>query len=134
MVQLGLMLSGVAWAQDARAQDTGPSGAGVTTPEGTLKTITLTGSDVETATSSLVYKIVSGPLHGAVTGCSVFPCTLTGQTADYTPVGNYNGNDSFTFTVSLPQSGGHQKEGLSGVDHGRSRRQESKAEAAAIYA
>jgi hypothetical protein len=36
--------------------------------------------------------------------------------------------------MSLPQSGGHQKEGLSGVDHGRSRRQESKAEAAAIYA
>jgi hypothetical protein len=62
----------------------------VTTPEDTSIDITLTGSDVEG--SSLTYAIVTQPTHGVV--------TLVGNVATYTPALNYNGLDSFTFTVN----------------------------------
>jgi len=62
----------------------------VSTNEDTAKAITLTGSDVEG--TSLIYNITSSPAHGALTG--------TGANKTYTPAANYNGPDSFTFTVT----------------------------------
>jgi hypothetical protein len=62
----------------------------VTTPEDTSLDIVLTGSDPEN--SPLSYSVATGPSHG----------TLAGAAPDltYQPVANYNGADSFTFTVS----------------------------------
>lgn len=62
----------------------------VTTPEDTAASITLTGSDPEG--QPLTYTVTSGPSHG----------TLGGTAPDlvYTPDPNYNGPDSFTFTVN----------------------------------
>jgi hypothetical protein len=62
----------------------------VTTPEETSIDITLTGSDVEG--SPLTYAIATQPSHGVV--------TLVNNVATYTPAVNYNGLDSFTFTVN----------------------------------
>ncbi len=64
----------------------------VTTNEDTAKAITLTGSDVETAAANLTFTIASGPSHGALSG--------TPPNVTYTPAANYNGPDSFTFTVA----------------------------------
>ncbi len=49
-------------------------------------------SDVETADANLTYTIVVGPSHGSLSG------TGTGRT--YTPAANYNGPDSFTYSVT----------------------------------
>ena len=54
------------------------------------KSITLAGSDPEG--SSLTYALASNPSHGSA--------GLSGSTVTYTPSSNYNGSDSFTFTVS----------------------------------
>jgi hypothetical protein len=62
----------------------------VTTAEDTAKAITLTGSDVEG--SPLTYAVVTQPTHGSLTG--------TGASLTYTPAANFNGADSFTFTVN----------------------------------
>jgi hypothetical protein len=62
----------------------------VTTPEDTLKAITLTGSDP--GGKSLTYTIVTTPGHGALSG--------TAPSVTYTPTANYNGSDSFTFKVN----------------------------------
>jgi hypothetical protein len=62
----------------------------VTTPEDTAKSITLTGSDVETV--SLVFTVVAQPSHGALSG--------TAPNLTYTPASNYSGPDSFTFKVN----------------------------------
>ena len=62
----------------------------VTTAEDTAKAITLTGSDVDG--DSLSYSVVESPLNGILSGT---PPSLT-----YTPDGNYNGLDSFTFKVN----------------------------------
>jgi acid phosphatase type 7 len=62
----------------------------VTTPENTAVAITLTGSDVDG--DVLSYQVVSGPAHGTLSG------TAPGLT--YTPSTDYNGADSFEFTVS----------------------------------
>src|SRR5207249_3719083 len=62
----------------------------VTTPEDTAATIALTGSDVDG--DALTYTIATKPAHGTLTG--------TAPNVSYTPVLNYNGPDSFTFTVS----------------------------------
>ncbi|MEK7872237.1 MAG: Ig-like domain-containing protein, partial [Chloroflexota bacterium] len=62
----------------------------MTTSEDTAKAITLTGSDVEGA--SLSYNVVTQPTNGTLSGT---PPNLT-----YTPNANYNGVDSFTFTVN----------------------------------
>src|SRR5204863_165100 len=64
----------------------------VTTPEETAKSITLAGTDAETAAGSLTYNSVSTPLHGTLTG--------TAPNLTYTPVTDYNGADSFTFKVN----------------------------------
>ena len=61
-----------------------------TVTEDTPKAITLTGSDIEGSTLS--YTIVSPPTKGTLSG--------TAPNLTYTPNANYNGSDSFTFTVS----------------------------------
>lgn len=64
----------------------------LSTAEDTALPIVLTGSDVETAEVDLVFAVTSGPAHGSISG--------TGKNITYTPALNYNGPDSFTFTVS----------------------------------
>src|SRR5438067_375194 len=62
----------------------------VTTAEDTAAAITLTGSDVDG--DALTYVVATQPAHGTLTG--------TAPNVTYTPALNYNGPDSFTFTVS----------------------------------
>lgn len=62
------------------------------TNEDTPKSITLSGSDVETTAGNLTYTVTTGPAHGTLTG--------TGQNLTYAPNLNYNGPDSFQFTVT----------------------------------
>src|SRR5205823_1715630 len=64
----------------------------VTTPEDTAKSIVVSGSDVDS--TNLTYAILAGPTNGAISGLN----TNTGALL-YTPATNYNGADSFTFTV-----------------------------------
>ncbi|MBL9135107.1 MAG: tandem-95 repeat protein [Verrucomicrobiales bacterium] len=66
------------------------TGASKSLNEDASVSITLTGSDVEG--SPLSYAIAAAPSNGALTGT---PPNLT-----YTPAANFNGNDSFSFTVS----------------------------------
>jgi hypothetical protein len=63
----------------------------LSTDEDTAQAITLTGDDVDGDTLTS-YSIVSGPAHGTLTG--------TAPDLTYTPAGDYNGPDSFTFTVN----------------------------------
>src|SRR5205807_7475030 len=65
----------------------------VTTPEDTAKSIVVTGADVDSA--SLTYAMLVGPTNGAISGFNASTGALL-----YTPATNYNGPDSFTFTVS----------------------------------
>ena len=62
----------------------------VTTPEDTVKAITLTATDADGDT--LTYWIVGQPQHGTV--------TLAGNVATYTPDQDYHGPDSFTFKAN----------------------------------
>jgi uncharacterized protein (TIGR03437 family) len=73
----------------------GPTANGqtVSTNEDTGLPITLTGNDVETASANLVYTITQAPAHGTLSGG-------TGPSRTYTPASNYNGPDSFQFTVT----------------------------------
>ncbi|HUQ31150.1 MAG TPA: tandem-95 repeat protein, partial [Pyrinomonadaceae bacterium] len=64
----------------------------VSTNEDTPKAITLTGSDTETAQANLVFNVTVQPTHGVLSG--------TGANRTYTPTGDYNGPDSFKFTVT----------------------------------
>ena len=61
----------------------------VTTAEDTAKAITLVATDVEGDTLTWA---VGTPAHGTLTG--------TAPDVTYTPAANYNGSDSFTFTVN----------------------------------
>jgi len=61
----------------------------VTTTQDTAKAITLTGSDVDGDT--LTYAVATQPAHGTLSS--------TAPNVTYTPALNYNGPDSFTFTV-----------------------------------
>lgn len=54
------------------------------------KAITLSGSDADG--NALTYVKVANPAHGSL--------SISGNVATYTPVGNYNGTDSFTYKVS----------------------------------
>jgi RNase H-fold protein (predicted Holliday junction resolvase) len=65
----------------------------VTTPEDTAKSIVLTGSDVDS--TNLTFAILAGPTNGAISGFNASTGALL-----YTPTTNYNGPDSFTFTLS----------------------------------
>ncbi len=62
------------------------------TNEDTPLPVTLTGSDVETPSGSLIFNISVPPTHGTLSG--------TGANRTYTPNLNYNGPDSFKFTVT----------------------------------
>ncbi|MGJ8654020.1 MAG: tandem-95 repeat protein [Opitutaceae bacterium] len=55
-----------------------------------LQAITLTGSDTDG--DSLSYTVSTGPANGSLSG--------TAPNVTYTPFANYNGADSFTFTVN----------------------------------
>jgi DNA/RNA endonuclease G (NUC1) len=61
----------------------------VTVQEDGSKAITLTATDAEGNTLS--YAVANGPTHGALSG--------SGANFTYTPDANFNGQDSFTFTV-----------------------------------
>ena len=63
----------------------------VATPEDTAVAITLTGTDADAGTT-LTYAIVTQPAHGNLTG--------SGAGRTYTPATNFNGTDSFSFTVN----------------------------------
>ena len=65
-----------------------------TTPEETAKVLTLTGTDPDG--NALIYDLVTGPTRGTLTGT---PPNLTYQPAASYPAVNFNGADSFTFTV-----------------------------------
>ncbi len=62
----------------------------ISTDEDTQKTGTLTGSDIEG--SNLTFTVAADAEHGTVT-------LETNGAFSYTPDANYNGSDSFTFTV-----------------------------------
>ncbi len=62
----------------------------VTTAEDTATAITLTGADADN--DPLTFTVASGPAHGTLTG--------TAPNLAYTPAADYNGPDSFTFTVN----------------------------------
>jgi DNA/RNA endonuclease G (NUC1) len=64
----------------------------VNTDEDTPANIVLTGSDVETSESGLDFTVTSGPAHGTLSGM--------GANLLYTPAANYNGPDSFQFTIT----------------------------------
>ena len=63
----------------------------VTTNSNTAVSITLAGTDVETAPAELIFEITAAPLHGTLSG--------SGANLSYTPALNYAGPDSFKFTV-----------------------------------
>ncbi len=63
--------------------------ATVTVPEDGAIAITLTGSDADG--DSLKFTVVGNPTHGSLSG--------TAPSVTYRPAANYNGKDSFTFTV-----------------------------------
>src|SRR5262249_18441632 len=63
----------------------------VTTDEDAAKTITLTATDVDTATT-LTYSIVAQPAHGTLSGSA--------PSVTYTPAANFNGVDHFTFKAN----------------------------------
>ena len=67
--------------------------ASVTTQEDSTLEITLTGSEPEG--NPLTFALASQPTNGTV--------TLSGFTATYTPSADFNGSDSFDFTVSNDQ-------------------------------
>ena len=66
----------------------------VSTNEDTAKAITLAGTDVDSG-DTLTFAIGTSPAHGTLSGLN----TSTGAVT-YTPSSNYNGSDSFTFTVN----------------------------------
>ena len=61
----------------------------LTTPEDTPAALTLTGSDIDGDTLTFT---AATPAHGTLSG--------SGASLVYTPAANYNGPDSFTFTVT----------------------------------
>ena len=67
----------------------------VTTSFNTAKAITLTGTDPDSPALSLTYTVATSPTHGTLSG--------TAPNLTYTPAANYQGADSFTFTVSNGQ-------------------------------
>ena len=64
----------------------------VSTDEDTAVGITLTGSDVETPSGSLIFNVTVLPTNGVLSG--------SGANRTYTPNAGYNGPDSFKFTVT----------------------------------
>lgn len=86
---VGFLLFFTSGVRAAENQPPTANAASVTTPEDTKLAIKLTGKDPEK--QPLTYAIVTQPAHGKV--------VLKGNVATYTPTANYNGKDTFTFTV-----------------------------------
>lgn len=63
----------------------------VTTNSNTAVSITLSGSDFETALANLIFEVTAGPAHGTLSG--------SGGSLSYTPNTDFAGSDSFKFTV-----------------------------------
>jgi hypothetical protein len=81
------------------------SPASPSTPEDTTKTVTLSGSDVETAVANLAFTITQVPANGTLKyGATTLSngSTLSGspKNVDYVPNTNFNGSDSFKFKVT----------------------------------
>ncbi|HVS66481.1 MAG TPA: IPTL-CTERM sorting domain-containing protein [Thermoanaerobaculia bacterium] len=68
----------------------------VTTGEDVPVVITLTGSDLDG--DSLTFAIGTGPVNGSLS--AITPIDATSSQVTYTPNGNFNGADSFTFTAN----------------------------------
>ena len=70
--------------------------------EDTAKAITLGATDDDD--DNLTFSVTSGPAHGSLGSIGVPDCTTTlnicTAAVTYTPSANYNGADSFTFTVN----------------------------------
>lgn len=64
----------------------------VTTNEDTGVAVTLSGGDIETASASLIFTVTQNPAHGSLSG--------SGANLTYIPAANYNGPDSFQYTVT----------------------------------
>ena len=62
----------------------------VSTPEDVAVATPLSGTDADS--DPLTYTVVTPPAHGTLSG--------TGPNLTYTPAANFNGSDSFTFTVN----------------------------------
>ena len=63
-----------------------------TLAEDNIANITLSGSDEDGDVADLTYQIATQPSNGIA--------TISGNTVTYIPNANYNGNDSFAFTVT----------------------------------
>jgi hypothetical protein len=61
----------------------------------TAATMTLTGSNPDLPALPLTFAVKSNPAHGTVSGLNTSTGVIT-----YTPTANFQGKDSFTFTVS----------------------------------
>ncbi|MFQ5817068.1 MAG: tandem-95 repeat protein, partial [Terriglobia bacterium] len=70
--------------------------ASVSLDEDTLSTITLSATDANG--DPLTFAILTPPSHGTLGALT--PVSATSATVDYTPDLNFNGDDSFSFTVS----------------------------------
>jgi hypothetical protein len=64
----------------------------LTTDEDTPLTLALAGNDVETPAADLIYTVTVQPQHGSLVGM--------GRNLTYVPAPNYNGADSFQFTIT----------------------------------
>jgi VCBS repeat-containing protein len=64
----------------------------VTMPEDTITNLVLTGSDIDSAT--LTFAVLASPTNGTLSSLDTNTHSVT-----YTPATNYNGQDTFTFTV-----------------------------------
>ncbi|MEM1263492.1 MAG: Ig-like domain-containing protein [Pseudomonadota bacterium] len=62
----------------------------LTTPEGTPRTLTLTGSDIDG--DALTFTVTSGPSNGSLSG--------TAPNLTYTPTSGFSGSDAFTFVAN----------------------------------
>jgi hypothetical protein len=90
--QNGVAANGIAWViVEVTSVNDAPvaQSFSVTILEDSGRAILLQGSDVETA--DLIYVIVEGPAHGALTG--------SGRNFTYTPSANYNGTDLIRYKV-----------------------------------
>ena len=82
---------------DRRGQRRPRADAGTTTTdEDSPVTITLTGSDVDG--DALTFAIATGPTNGSLSAITSINDTTAEIT--YTPDADFNGSDSFTFTVN----------------------------------
>src|SRR5690606_13677364 len=71
-------------------------GPQTTDEDATSASFALTGSDVEDAVAAMTVNVTGGPAHGTLSASTgAAPLSVT-----YTPAADFNGGDSFTFTVT----------------------------------